>query len=178
MSLKNVMCKQNQWHEWYYVDINYKISFYNTNGCISIIRWHVGQFCSAVIISHQSVHATCIVWMNQLQMRMMSHSCPSPAINWVIYPTTPSPSSVKTPWITWIHGWGVGGQLLMLSPEMLKSKIPIFAGGEVGGWQPTFCSQLQNFKVKSWAIISISAGGGGGWEAGRDLECMEFGAAT
>ena len=58
-------------------------------------------------------------------------------------------------------GGVVGCQLLMLSQEMQKSKIPIFAEGG-GGWQPTFRSQLQIFKVKSLAEISISAGGGGG----------------
>ena len=33
----------------------------------------------------------------------------------------------------WVGGGGVGGQLLMLSPELLKSQIPIDWGGG-GGW--------------------------------------------
>ena len=60
------------------------------------------------------------------------------------------------------RGGGVGDQLLMLSPDILKSQIPIFEGG--GGWWPTFRRQLQNFKVKSWAEISIS--GRWGWGGG------------
>ena len=39
----------------------------------------------------------------------------------------------------------VGSQLLMLSPEMLNSKIHIFAGGE--GWRPTFDAESRNAKI-------------------------------
>ena len=38
--------------------------------------------------------------------------------------------------ISGVGGWGVGGQLLMLSPEMLKSKFSFlgWVGGWMGGW--------------------------------------------
>ena len=47
--------------------------------------------------------------------------------------------NVKIPnshfWGGWVDEGGVGCQLLMLSPEMLKSQIPIFVVvGLVGGW--------------------------------------------
>ena len=39
---------------------------------------------------------------------------------------------------------GIESQLLMLSPEMLKFQIHIFAGG--GGWWPTFDAESKNAK--------------------------------
>ena len=57
-----------------------------------------------------------------------------------------SPEMLKSPIQIFAGGWGgVGGQLLMLSPEMLKSQILIFAGVE--GWQPTFDAESKNAKI-------------------------------
>ena len=39
----------------------------------------------------------------------------------------------------------VSSQLLMLNPKMLKSQIHIFADGE--GWQPTFDAESENAKI-------------------------------
>ena len=49
-----------------------------------------------------------------------------------------SPIMLKVP-NSHFHRWkrGVGSQLLMLSPEMLKSQIHIFAGGG-RGWLANF----------------------------------------
>ena len=58
--------------------------------------------------------------------------------------------------------WGGGGgefdgQLLMLSPEVLKSKIPIFAGE--GCLRPTVDAESRNDKIQ---ILQV---GGGEWVA-------------
>ena len=61
-------------------------------------------------------------------------------------------------------------------------------GGEEGGWQPTFDAQSRNAKIPnshlqvgegrgevgdlSWNFHFLEGGGG------RDMECMEFAAAT
>ena len=42
---------------------------------------------------------------------------------------------------------GVGSQLLMLTPKMLKFKIQIFTGGG-GGW-PTFGAESKNAKIQN-----------------------------
>ena len=54
----------------------------------------------------------------------------------------------------------VGGQLLMQSPKMLKSQILIFAGVE--GWWSTFDAQSKNAKKSQ---IHIFTGGRGGLAA-------------
>ena len=50
-----------------------------------------------------------------------------------------------------VGGWGrggIGGQLLMLSPGMPKSQIPINWGvGGWVGWQPTFDAESRNAKI-------------------------------
>ena len=73
-------------------------------------------------------------------------------------------------------GGGVGPnfQLLMLSPNLLKSQIPFMVGG---GGAPTFKSQLQTYKPKSQAEISIFFGGGAGNSTSAHCT-MGFGAAT
>ena len=51
-----------------------------------------------------------------------------------------------------LGGGAVGGQLLMPSPELLKTKIPIYGGGgrwvgERGDWWPTFDAESRNAKI-------------------------------
>ena len=48
----------------------------------------------------------------------------------------------------------------MLSPEMLKSQIHIFAGGE--GWQPIFDAESKNAKIPNshfhkWGMEGLAA---------------------
>ena len=56
-------------------------------------------------------------------------------------------SSIDKIQITIFAGEGGGGQLLMQSPEMLNSKIPIFASGGGGRW-PTFDAESRNAKIQ------------------------------
>ena len=57
-------------------------------------------------------------------------------------------------------GGGIGSQLLMLSPEMLKSQIPISG---VGGW-PTFDAESGNAKIPNFHFFL------GGWWPTFDAE--------
>ena len=87
-----------------------------------------------------------------------------------------------------LYSEGVGGrlgpnfQILMLSPNLLKSQIPFTVGG--GGRRGRAGTQLSkvNFKLsnlyKSQAEISISWGGEGWRLHWCTMECLEFGAAT
>ena len=63
-----------------------------------------------------------------------------------------------------ISGGGGGGQWRPISNFFKSAKIPKSHYGWEGGgiWWPTIKSQLQNFKVKSSAEISISWGEGVG----------------
>ena len=79
------------------------------------------------------------------------------------------------------YSWGGGGvsnnRFPTFDTEYKSAKIPkshYSEGRWRGWWQPTFKSQLQTFKPKSQAEISISGGGRGWWQ----VECMEFGATT
>ena len=56
-----------------------------------------------------------------------------------------SPEMLKSKISISAGGGGVGGQLLMLSPEMLKLKISISEGG--GGWLPTFDVESKFAKI-------------------------------
>ena len=67
-------------------------------------------------------------------------------------------------------GEWVGSQLLMLSSEMLKSKIPIFAGG-VGGVGVSSQLSEVNFKISKsspelkFPFLQVGVGEGGTWSA-------------
>ena len=47
------------------------------------------------------------------------------------------------------------------SPEMLKSQIPIFAGGKGGGgggWWPTFDAESRNANIKKYPFLQLGGG--------------------
>ena len=77
-------------------------------------------------------------------------------------------------------GGGVGNQLLMLSPNLLKSRIPMSRlgrGGGVGGrgeggvWWPTFDAESKFAKIPN-SHVQGGRGGcrGGGWWPTFDAE--------
>ena len=66
-----------------------------------------------------------------------------------------------------IWGGGVGGtnfQLLLLSPNLLKSKIPMSGGGGGGWWNQlsTFDAESKFAKIQNSHVL-WGGGGGGGW---------------
>ena len=70
-----------------------------------------------------------------------------------------SSKMLKSPKFTFSQvGEGVGSQLLMLSPEMLKFQIHIFAGREC--WLPTFYAESKNPKIPNSHFHRLGRGGG------------------
>ena len=86
-------------------------------------------------------------------------------------------AKIQNSHVWWDGGGGGGGglvetnfQLLMLSPNLLKSQIPM-SDGEGGGVVVT------NFQKSTSNFLSPVLGEGGGREKGWDMEYMVFGAA-
>ena len=77
--------------------------------------------------------------------------------------------------ITNSHLWrveeGIGSQLLMLSPKMLKSKIHIsWVDGLEGWWWPTFYAESKNAKIQHSNFHRWVKGEGGAWQPTFDAE--------
>ena len=56
---------------------------------------------------------------------------------------------------------GVSGQLLMLSPKMLKSPKFTFSQVGEGGWQPSLDAQSRNAKIPNshfcrWGVLAVN----------------------